>query len=163
MSERRHVMQGLLLAAAVLLSGCATSNRHPPAATAFWAGRIGVEIQSQPPHQLSAAFELQGSAEHGELLLLNPIGGTLAQLSWTPQAASLTQGGRQWASDNLDQLTAQLTGTTLPVAALFDWLAGQTSTTPGWQVDLSGFAQGRILAERQSPAPAVLLKVRLER
>jgi outer membrane lipoprotein LolB len=163
MTPWRHVMRGLLLAAAVLLGGCATPSRQPPAAEAFWSGRMGLEIQSQPPQSLSAAFELQGSAERGELLLLSPIGSTLAQLSWSPQTAHLTQGGRQWSSSNLDDLTAQLSGTALPLAALFDWLKGQASTPAGWQVDLSQWGQGRIQAERQVPAPAVQLKVVLER
>lgn len=163
MIGQRHLRLGLLLAAAAWLSGCATPNRQTPHSPAFWAGRIGVQIQSQPPQSLSAAFELQGSAERGELLLLSPIGSTLAQLSWSPQTASLNQGGRQWASHSLDDLTTQLSGTPLPVAALFDWLNGQASTPAGWQVDLSQWGQGRIQAERQTPAPAVQLKVVLER
>ena len=163
MTERRRLACSLLLLAGALLSGCATPSRQPASTTAFWAGRIGVQIQSQPPQSLSAGFELQGSAERGELLLLSPIGSTLAQLNWAPQSASLKQGGRQWSSTHLDGLTAQLTGTALPVAALFDWLHGQATAPAGWQVDLSQWGQGRIQAERQSPSPSVQLKVVLER
>ena len=163
MTERRRLAFSLLLLAGALLSGCATPNRPANGTTAFWAGRIGVSIQTQPPQNLSAGFELQGSATQGELLLLSPIGSTLAQLNWTPQSASLTQGTRQWSSTHLDALTTQLTGTALPVVALFDWLSGQATTPAGWQVDLSQWGQGRIQAERQSPGPSVQLKVVLER
>ncbi len=152
-----------LLVGASLLAGCASPARQSTPAAAFWSGRMGLQIQSQPAQNLSAAFELQGSAERGELLLLSPIGSTLAQLNWTPQSAELKQGERQWSSTRLDELTTLLTGTALPVPALFDWLAGKSTTPAGWRVDLSQLAQGRIQAERQSPAPQVLLKVVLER
>jgi len=163
MIGRRHALRWALLASAVFLTGCATPHRQVPPAAAFWTGRIGVQIQSQPPQSLSATFELQGSAERGGLLLLSPIGSTLAQLNWTPQTADLSQGGQQWSSGNLDDLTTQLTGTALPVTALFDWLAGQATAPAGWRVDLSQLAQGRIQAERHNPAPTVQLKVILER
>ena len=163
MIGRRRTMHWALLAGSLCLAGCAAPRRQAPSASAFWSGRLGVQIQSQPPQSLSAAFELQGSPERGELLLLSPIGSTLAQLNWTPQTAQLSQGDRQWSGDSLDDLTTQLMGTALPVAALFDWLAGQATTPAGWQVDLSQLASGRIQAERQSPAPAVQLKVLLER
>lgn len=163
MKPLRRLTLWALLGFAVLLAGCASPSRTTTAAPTFWTGRIGVHIQSQPPQSLSAAFELQGSAERGELQLLSPIGSTLAQLSWAPHSAQLVQGSRQWASNNLDELTTQLAGTPLPVAALFDWLSGQGTTPPGWQVDLSQWPQGQIQAERQSPAPAVRLKLILER
>jgi outer membrane lipoprotein LolB len=106
---------------------------------------------------------LQGSPSHGELLLLSPVGSTLARLNWTPQSAELVQGGQHWTSSHLEQLTMQLTGTALPVAALFDWLSGRATAPLGWQVDLSQWPQGRIQAQRQDPAPAVQLKLLLDR
>jgi outer membrane lipoprotein LolB len=163
MIGRRQLSLCALLLGLLVLSGCATPVRQIEAGDAFWSGRIGLNIQSQPPQSLSAAFELQGSAERGELLLLSPIGNTLAQLRWSPHNADLSQGDRLWRSASLDDLTRQLTGTTLPIAAMFDWLGGQASSPAGWQVDLSQWPQGRIEARRQSPAPAVLLKLVLER
>jgi outer membrane lipoprotein LolB len=163
MNKVRRVTLSALLLGVTLLVGCAAPSRQEPADAAFWSGRMGLQIQSQPAQSLSAAFELKGSAERGTLLLLSPIGSTLAQLRWTPQTAELNQGGRKWSSRSLDELSTQLTGTALPVAALFDWLAGQATTPVGWQVDLSQLAQGRIQAERQSPTPAVQFKVVLER
>ena len=152
-----------LLLCSALLVGCAGFPKQALPGTAVWTGRIGLQILTQPPQAVGAAFELQGSAEQGELLLLSPIGSTLAQLSWTPTQAHLTQGGRQWSSQSLDDLTTQLTGTALPVAALFDWLAGQATPLAGWQIDLSQRAEGRIQAERKSPDPVVQLKLVLER
>ena len=163
MSSSRRATLGALLAGVLCLSGCATPSRQLTPEAAFWAGRIAVQIQSQPAQSLSAAFELQGSATQGELQLLSPIGSTLAQLNWTSETAKLSQDAREWSGASLDELMTQLTGTPLPMAALFDWLAGHATAPPGWQVDLSQWAKGRIQAERQSPAPAVQLKVVLER
>lgn len=77
--------------------------------------------------------------------------------------------------DDLDALTRELLGEAIPVAALFDWLRGrpwpQAPSTAlagagfsqlGWQIDLSQFNDGLVLAQR-STAPAVTLRARLER
>ncbi|MGV0961315.1 MAG: lipoprotein insertase outer membrane protein LolB [Limnohabitans sp.] len=147
---------------ALILSACA-STRPPESSPAYWTGRLALQVQSEPPQQWSAGFQLQGSPEQGEMLLLSPIGTTLARLSWTPQSAQLEQGGRVTRGDNLSSLSAQLQGKALPIAALFDWLAGRPSEVPGWQVDLSDHAQGRLLAQRSFPAPAAVLRIVLER
>jgi outer membrane lipoprotein LolB len=52
-----------------------------------------------------------------------------------------------------------VTGTPLPIAALFDWLQGRATEVPGWHVDLSQVAQGRLRAQRTSPPPAADLRV----
>ena len=146
---------------ALSLTGCATT-RTPPA-SAYWSGRLALQVQSEPPQQWSASFELQGSVDQGEMLLLSPIGTTLARLSWTPHAAQLEQGGRVIQGDNLSSLSERLQGTALPIAALFEWLAGRPAQVPGWQADLSGHAQGRLLAQRSLPAPAAVLRIVLDR
>jgi outer membrane lipoprotein LolB len=131
--------------------------------SAYWSGRLALQLQSEPPEQWSAGFELQGSAQEGELLLFSPIGTTLARLSWTPQAARLEQGGQVTQGDNLSSLSERLRGTALPVAALFEWLAGRPADAPGWQADLSGHAQGQLVAQRSWPAPAAVLRIVLDR
>jgi len=55
------------------------------------------------------------------------------------------------------------TGTPIPMPALFDWLRGQNAVIDGWQADLSMLAQGRLTAQRLHPAPAVQLRVVLNR
>ena len=70
-----------------------------------------------------------------------------------------------WAGRDLASLQALLeaaTGARLPVDALFGWLAGADARAAGWQVDLSRRADGRILARRPAPAPAVELRILLE-
>ncbi|PUE55816.1 lipoprotein insertase outer membrane protein LolB [Limnohabitans parvus] len=145
------------------LAGCATPR--PPAAdtAAFWSGRLALQLQSTPPQNWSVSFELQGSAEQGQMVLLSPIGTSLARLSWTPQTAWLEQGQDKTESSSLQSLSQRLTGTDLPIAALFEWLAGKAADAPGWQVDLSAHPQGRLTARRSTPAPEAVLRILLDR
>ena len=153
----------LAMACALLTAGCATPRMSPVDANAYWTGRMAIQVLKDPPESLSAGFELQGSAQAGEMVLLSPIGTTLARLEWTPQGARLAQGQQQVNSPSLQKLGARLTGTELPIAALFEWLAGRPAEAPGWQVDLSAHAQGRISAERREPSPGAVLRIALDR
>ena len=160
---RRRVLLGAAPAALAVLAGCATPSRPSAPAAAFWSGRLGLQVEGRPADSLSALFELQGSPRAGELTLTSAIGSGLAVLSWRPGQATLQAGGqtRQFAS--VDELAAQATGTAIPVAALFDWLAGVATAVPGWQPDLSQLPQGRLAARRVEPAPAADLRIVLER
>ena len=152
---------GILLFAWTL-TGCATP-RPPVQTDAFWSGRLALQVQSEPPQQWFANFELQGTAEQGELLLLSPIGTTLAKLSWTPTTARLEQAGQSVKSNSLSSLSERLTGTALPVTALFEWLAGKAADVPGWQVDLTTHREGRLTARKNAPAPEAVLRILLDR
>jgi outer membrane lipoprotein LolB len=78
---------------------------------------------------------------------------------WSPFEALLEQGSttRRYASS--DELLAQITGAAIPMSALFDWLAGIDTPTPGWVADLSKQPDGRISARRINPAPAADLRI----
>jgi len=149
------------LATAVLL-GCATP---PPTASEgrAWSGRLALAVEDDRQTALSAGFDLRGDARSGELTLLSPVGLTLARLSWTPGEATLRAAGEERRFDSLQALASAATGTELPLAALFDWLDGRPTPVPGWEVDLSGLAQGRLLATRASPPPTARLRLALER
>ena len=144
-----------------LLAACASPPRERPAQ--FWSGRIGLVLQGDPPQNLQASFELQGSAQAGELTLLNPIGGILARLSWTPQHATLERGDERWTDQSVEELARQLVQTPLPLQALFDWMAGRPTPQAGWEADLSAHNQGRIVARRLQPSPPALLRIVLDR
>jgi outer membrane lipoprotein LolB len=147
----------------LVLTGCATQRPPPANPAAFWSGRLALQLQSTPPQNWSTGFELQGSASQGQLLLLSPIGTTLARLSWTPQQAQLEQGQDKTESTSLQSLSQRLTGTNLPIAALFDWLAGQATPVSGWQVDLSAHPLDRLTARRTTPEPKAVLRILLDR
>lgn len=144
------------LALVSLLGACAT---RPPLPAGGWSGRLALRVDSQPPQAFSALFDLHGTAEAGELQLTSVLGQTLATVRWSPAGAELQRGNDLQRRGSLDELTRELTGAALPVAALFDWLAGRSSEASGWQADLSGQSQGRLVARREQPAPAAELRL----
>jgi len=153
-------LRGVVLLSVLLITACATPQRTAPPGEAAWNGRLSVRVDSDPPQSFSAGFDLRGSPHTGELLLTSPLGTTLATVLWSPQGAELRQGERITARSSLDQLTTELSGTSLPVAALFGWLRGQPSgDADGWQADLAGQPDGRITARRTTPLPAAELRI----
>jgi outer membrane lipoprotein LolB len=129
----------------------------------FWSGRLALQVFSDPPQSYHAGFELQGSLQEGELLLLSPVGSVLARLQWNPQQAILERGNERWQHASVDQLTRQLIPAPVPMATLLAWLQGQRTPDPNWQADLSEHAQGRIRAQRLQPLPAAELRLALDR
>ncbi len=171
--RHRCVMASLLLAT-LLGAGCAHKTRPTGINDAqnelqkisqetFWAGRISLQIQSEPPQAFYASFELKGHADNGELALISPLGSILGMMRWTPLQATLEQGGSIQRFASTSELLAQATGAAVPVAALFDWLVGTNTAAPGWAADLTQQANGRISAKRTSPAPPVDLRIVLDK
>ena len=116
-------------------------------------------MASTPPQSFSAGFDLTGSPDAGELALTTPLGNTVATVVWSPGSAELRQGEQTTRRASLDELTTELGGTSLPVAALFAWLSGQPQNASGWTADLSRQPEGRITARRTDPAPSAELRI----
>lgn len=170
---------GLVALAASLLGGCASLNPQPSlrerTAEAPLSGRLAVKVDGPEPKSVSAAFDLQGNASTGSLGLSTPLGSMLAQARWSPGHVTLTtpKGSSDYA--DLDGLTRDVLGESIPVAALYDWLRGRpwpsAPSTPltsgsgfeqlGWKVELSRFGEGFVDAARSTP-PAVTVRVRLD-
>jgi outer membrane lipoprotein LolB len=152
---------------ALLLAACAQLPRPSPEQVASGevrTGRLALSVQDQPNQSFSAGFELRGRPQAGQLTLLNPLGGTLAVLQWQPGTALLQQPGQpERAFPSIEAMVEQATGASLPVTALFDWLAGVNTPVPGWQADLSQVADGRLRAQRLEPPPQADLRVVLDR
>lgn len=146
------------LAFSVLLVACA-AQRPPPTDANSWSGRLAVQVDGPSPQSFSAGFDLTGSPEAGELVLSSPLGNTLATVRWSPGGAEMQQGSLITRRPNLDQLTTELGGTPLPVAALFAWMRGQPLMAQGWEADLSQQPQGRISARRILPEPPAQLRL----
>lgn len=165
MTKARGPLAAAFLAA-LLVSGCATPPRPPGPADAQagpWSGRLALQVEDNQSQSFSAGFQLKGSARAGELALFNPLGGTLAVLSWGPGNATLRSNGQAREFESVDALVAHATGSAIPVAALFDWLRGANTPVTGWQADLSQLDQGRLRAQRQQPPPPADLRVVLDR
>ncbi|MEO7401711.1 MAG: outer membrane lipoprotein LolB [Polaromonas sp.] len=166
--RRLHVLlvAGTIIAM-FLIAGCsrstlATARNYPN--NGFWAGRISLQVQSEPAQSFHAGFELKGRPESGELTLISPLGSILGVLRWSPSEAVLDSGDQKIQRfDSVDALMAQATGAAIPLSALFAWLHGDNASVSGWTADLSRQAEGRITAKRLLPAPEAALRVVLDR
>ena len=177
---RLHLAAALLVA--LLAAGCASvPNSGGVAEGETLSGRLAVRVDGvdgAAPRSVSAAFELQGSPRSGRLNLSTPLGSVMAQARWAPGTVVLaTPQGEQRFAD-LDALTREVLGESLPLAALFDWLRGRpwpgaSSTVTvapaepgfeqlGWVVSLAHFDDAWIAARRER-APVVTVRAKVDR
>lgn len=169
------IRAGRLVAHAVtaaLLAGCASLN---PAAVEGEAlsGRLSVRVEGDAERSFNAAFELAGSPERGSLSLNTPLGTMVAQADWSGGQVRLRSREGERRYPDLDSLSEEALGERVPLAALFDWLRGRpwpgaaSIAGPrgfaqlGWEVDLSRYGEGWVLAERKLP-PVVTVRARLD-
>lgn len=139
---------------------------------ANYQGRLSLRIASDPPQSLYAGFNLNGDAQMGDLTLNSPLGNTLAQLSWTPQSAVLKANNVTKEYASASALIENVTGTLIPLNALFDWMAGKDTPAEGWEIDLSTMktpnanneaAVQRFVAKRLSPLPTAELRIAIDK
>jgi outer membrane lipoprotein LolB len=162
------------LVAVALLGACATPPPSPGDAP-WTSGRLSMRVDEnagQAAQSMSAAFELRGDGQSGELRLNSPLGTRVAQARWAPGMAVLETPEGEQRFDTLEELSRQALGEALPLAVLPDWIAGRPwPGAPhvmvadgfeqlGWSVRLTRQAEGWIEARRAAP-PAVALRVRL--
>ena len=95
-------------------------------------------------------------------MLNSPLGNTVLAARWSPEQATLYSGSETRSYASIDALIEQSTGAALPVAALFDWLAGKNTQSNGWAADLTRQPEGRIQARRLQPLPQTELRIVLD-
>lgn len=155
-----HCLVCLLAVFFLLLAGCAQPQPTPANShRTLWTGRLALQVEEQASKSFSASFELSGSAQQGQFVLLNPLGNTVARILWNAGHAEITTGQNTRESESLDALLQDVLGTNIPVAALFSWLEGTQVAAVGWQVDLSAIAAGRLVAQRYTPTPQATLRI----
>lgn len=137
----RRAAPALALAGALaVLAGCATTSA-PRSATAVapyrdtldLAGRIAINYSRDGKQEsLSGKFTWRQTAANTDVTLISPTGQTVAVINVTPGSATLKRSGEptRTASD-LDSLTRQTLGWTLPVSGLRDWLQGYAAAADG--------------------------------
>jgi outer membrane lipoprotein LolB len=165
----------------LLASACATvAPLAPAAAGESLSGRLALKVEAngaEPARALSSTFDLRGDSRHGALGLSTPLGSMLAQARWSPAEVVLMtpQGTRRYA--DLDALTRDVLGESVPIEAWFDWLRGrpwpEASSAAsvnatgfeqlGWSVDLARFGEGAVSATRKEPQPTVTVRIQLDR
>ncbi len=158
------------------LAGCASlAPVAQPELTGRLAGRISIRVEGSGAKggAGSAGFELTGGPEVGSLELTTPLGAIAARAQWQPGAARLQTPDQDREFADLDELTRELLGEPIPVAALFAWLRGEpwaaALSVPvpggfeqlGWQIDTTRKAE-RVLVAKRLAEPTVTLRARLE-
>lgn len=164
--------------ALLALGGCASAP--PPVGPQAETGRLLIRIDAQASaraQSLSASFELSGDAQQGSLRLSGPLGTQVAWARWQPGDVRLVTPQETRQFPDLATLSREALGEEVPLGALAHWLKGQpwpgavaqATTEPpgfvqlGWQIDTRRLqAEGQLEAHRAA-APAVLLRVRLDR
>ncbi|WP_296945409.1 outer membrane lipoprotein LolB [uncultured Massilia sp.] len=140
MYRSSRFIPAMLLAA--VLAGCATGGAplsNPNAAAAAYrdtlerSGRLSVTYQKDgQPQNVSVLFRWTQQPGRIDVALDSQLGSTLAQISVTPQAATLTQSGHAPRTEkDIDSLTRRTLGWSLPVNGLADWLQGYATDASG--------------------------------
>lgn len=165
-----------VLVAVSVLAACATPQQPAATGNPWTTGRLSLRVDAtadKPSQGLSAAFELRGTGDAGQLRLLSPLGTRMVTATWAAGRAWLQTAEGERAFSSLDELALQALGEPVPLAALPDWLAGRPWPRQpfraiadgfeqlGWQVSTAERTEGRVAARRESP-PAVQLRVRLD-
>jgi outer membrane lipoprotein LolB len=125
---------------AVVLAGCASVPVAPPPgaqlaayrSTFDAAGRLSVNYRKDGnPESLTGKFTWSQTPDRINLVLSSPMA-TVATISITPESATLVQADQApRVAKDIDTLTAQSLGWSLPVAGLKDWLQGYATAADG--------------------------------
>lgn len=135
----RRLFAGAVFASA--LAGCATSpanlSHNTVGAyrdTMTLAGNLSVTYQKdgQPQQPLGVKFNWEQTPGGVNVSLASPLGQTLAVINVTPDSATLTEANRPPRSaKDLETLTRDTLGWSLPVSGLRDWLQGYATGGDG--------------------------------
>ncbi|OWQ44359.1 hypothetical protein CDL60_24890 [Roseateles noduli] len=188
MRRRQFGASALALLGVAALTGCSSLPKAAGADAAALAdaprltGKFGLIVPAgvggQRGQNVNANFELLGDPSRGQLEMSTSMGSLVARVSWQPGSAWLKTPDGDRAYDDIDALTQELLGETLPLQALFDWLRGRPwPQAPsratgesgfqqlGWQVDLRRFDAQLISAQRinpNGPEPLATLRLKLD-
>jgi len=155
-------MPRLFLLLMLLLTGCATAPvalQRPPQADAPFAfnGRVAVK---QGEQRNSAGVRWVHSAAADEILLLAPLGQTVARIHRDAQEVTLDASGKRYTAQDMETLMQDVLGWHLPLSGLRHWVTalpspegesrvehdsnGQVSQLfqQGWEISYSRYAAG---------------------
>jgi outer membrane lipoprotein LolB len=135
---KRLLLTGLIAAA---LAGCATTPSAPRSAAAVAAYQDNIELsggifisysRDGKREPMNGSFTWRQTRTSTDITLNSPTGQTVAVINVTPRSATLTESGKPPKSaPDVDTLTAQTLGWTLPVSGLRDWLQGYATDRDG--------------------------------
>lgn len=173
LATARHFKGGAAVLMLSVLAACASlSPRHGDELS----GRLAVNIEpygAAPARNVTAAFELRGSPDQGELQLTSPLGTVMAQARWNGSEVLLITSDGQKRFPTLAALSQDVLGEALPLQVLFDWLRGRPwPDAPsraeggkgfvqlGWNVNLERRPEGWVTATRAAE-PVITVRAKL--
>ena len=136
------MIRKLLIAAALsTLAACATTPSAPRSTATVapyrdkveLAGAIGINYSRDGKKEsLSGSFTWQQSAANTDVTMISPTHQVVAIIKVTPTSATLQESGKPpRTARDLDSLSQQALGWTLPVSGLRDWLQGYATDSEG--------------------------------
>ena len=144
---RRRLFRTASLPIVLLLGGCAAlapqTTPTTPSTAAQQArpyhdaielgGRLSVRYQQNGREEaVHGSFTWAQTPERTNVVLLSPLGQTIAAIDVTPATATLSQANQPpRTADDVDALAQQALGWPLPVAGLRNWLQGFVAGADG--------------------------------
>jgi outer membrane lipoprotein LolB len=139
---------------AVSLSGCASLHPYPvlaapptqlESAPFVINGRIAINYQGS---RNSAGLHWNHQAQSDEILLLTPLGQTVARIASDTQHATLDQGEQHFQANDVESLMTQALGWSLPLSGLHYWVLGKEASDCPAQIERD--EQGQISVLHQA-------------
>ena len=120
---------------AALMGGCASVSVNPVAdyrSTFDAAGRLSVNYRKDGnPELVTVNYSWSQTPGRIDISLSSPMS-TVAKISITPESATLVQADKApRTAKDIDTLTAQELGWSLPVSGLKDWMQGYATGADG--------------------------------
>ncbi|CAG0124554.1 Outer-membrane lipoprotein LolB [Rhodocyclaceae bacterium] len=146
-------MRGLLCLIVLVLAGCAsaplipqTTARPEQAETKPFAltGRIAVKHNSE---RSSAGVRWAHQITEDEILLLAPLGQTVARIRRDAQGVSLDTSDRHYTAQDTEELTHRVLGWQLPLAGLRNWVLALPAAQS--EASIERDANGQVSVMRQ--------------
>ncbi|MBV8680037.1 MAG: outer membrane lipoprotein LolB [Aquitalea sp.] len=159
----RSILCSTMLAGSLLLAGCASEMQfRPTAVTATTqdkpfnvSGRIAVNMDGKGS---VGQFDWNHSPERDQLSVNSPLGTTVAQLQRDASGVSLQADGKRWQAADVEALTSDVLGWTLPLGNLVWWIRGLPAPGTPYQLAADGSLeqQGwtiRFISDADAPGP----------
>ncbi len=142
-------MRRSFLVAILLLAGCASAPvalQRPPQADAPFAfnGRVAIK---QGEQRDSAGMRWVHGTATDEILLLAPLGQTVARIRRDDGEATLDASGQHYAAQDMESLMQQVLGWQLPLAGLRYWVTALPA--PEGESHIERDASGKVSLLRQ--------------
>jgi outer membrane lipoprotein LolB len=136
-----NAMRSLVLIWLLGLSGCAALHPHhapiaPPvqieSAPFALNGRISINYQGT---RNSAGLHWNHQVQSDEVLLLAPLGQTVASITSDAQHATLDQGEQHYQAGDVETLMTRVLGWHLPLSGLHHWVLGLPASDSTAQIE----------------------------